>query len=89
MIGGYYKVENPMKAAMQGMSNAANSYANMDKGGKTETKTQASLAGGVAAGIGGAAAGYSMAVGTSVGGGYGAAIGAGISILAYLASAYS
>lgn len=93
MIGGYYKVENPMKTAMQGMAQAASSYGQMDKGGKTETEIAKTAGGAIMAGAGGAAAGASagsaMASGASsgsVGGYWGAGIGAAVGLLGYLLS---
>jgi hypothetical protein len=85
--GGYYKVDNPMNAAMQGMANAASSYSSMTK--RTEVEEPGKTAGGaVTAGAGGAAAGAATGaqLGGQVGGYWGAGIGAVVGALAYALS---
>lgn len=92
-IGGFYKIDNPMNAAMQGMANAAGTYGNMSKRGETKTEAAAKTAGGaIMSGAGGAVGGASVgasigagtAQGASVGGYWGAAVGAAVGLLAYL-----
>jgi len=88
-IGGFYKVENPMNTAMQGMANAAGTYASMSK--RTEVKHEEaakSVGGGLIAGAGGAASGALVGaqIGGAAGGPWGAAIGAGIGLLSYILS---
>lgn len=45
-IGGFYKVENPIRNAMQGMSSAANTYGRMQAGHKTVYEGPGKSAGG-------------------------------------------
>jgi phage tail tape-measure protein len=78
MIGGHFKVNNPLNAAFSGMNQAAHSYGSMMQGTETKTEKKPSAGGALQGAIGGAAAG------TAILPGWGTAIGAGIGLLAGL-----
>lgn len=83
---GLYSVENPMGKAMQGLGQAANTFAAMDKE-RPETKPKKTAGGGLMNVAGGAMAGAQLgSIVPGIGTGMGAAGGAVIGALAYFLS---
>ncbi|HPQ03517.1 MAG TPA: hypothetical protein PK183_09535 [Bacillota bacterium] len=84
---GLFSIEDPSKKAMQGLGQAANTYAAMDKKGPEAPKK--TVGGGLmsAAGMGLAGAEAAKLISTSAAAGpWGLAIGAGVGALAYFLS---
>lgn len=89
-IGGFYKIDNPLNAAMQGMGQTAGTLASMSKRSETKTDDKKSLGGASMGAMGGASMGASLATGLKLGGEtggvWGAGIGAALGALSYLFS---
>lgn len=80
---GLFSVSDPSQKAMQGLGQAANTYAAMDKERKAPGKT---VGGGLMSAAGGAVAGAEIAKTLSLTGPQGMALGAGAMALSYFLS---
>lgn len=81
---GLFSIEDPSKKAMQGLGQAANTYAAMDKKGPEAPKK--TIGGGLMSAAGMGLAGAEAAKLISASGPWGFAIGAGVGALAYFLS---